>query len=189
MVALSLAIGIFALLASVVVRWARQDYAQNGELSTRSNVSSWLLYFFHADSVATAAWAQAVPLGLPRSLALGAGGLVAAGGFGLFAAATRRLVHDGAFSGLRTERLVTRGPYRFSRHPQNLGWGVMLLGVAIAGQSLVALALVAVFALFVERYATIEEQDLAVRFGADYEDYRARTSRLAGRPAREIVNA
>lgn len=54
----------------------------------------------------------------------------------------------------------------------------MLLGVAIAGRSLGALALVAVFAVFVERYVRLEEQQLARDFGAAYERYRAQTPRF-----------
>lgn len=181
MIALLLSVTVFAGLAALVVRWARLDYEQNGSLSTRSAVSSWLLYAFHADSVATAAWVGAVPIGVPAAAAQVVGGAIAVAGFVLFIAATRQLVRDGAFSGARSERLVTRGLYGRSRHPQNLGWGMMLLGIAIAGRSLVALALVGVFAIFVERYATIEEHDLVARFGAEYERYRAGTRRLLGR--------
>lgn len=181
MVALLIAVAVFAGLAAVVVHWARLDYERNGALSARSAVSSWLLYFFHADSVATAAYVGALPVDVSPTGAAIAGMAIAVAGFAFFALATRTLVREGGIAGADTRQLVTSGVYAISRHPQNVGWGVMLLGVAIAGRSLLALALVLVFAIFVERYATIEEHDLAARFGERCTDYRARTRRLIGR--------
>ncbi len=183
MVALVIAVAVFAGLAALVVHGARVDYEGNGVLSTRSAVSSWLLYFFHADSVASAAYVEALAVDVPVMLAGAVGMTLAVGGFLVFALATRTLARNGALASPGTQQLVTSGVYSISRHPQNLGWGVMLLGVAIAGRSILALALVLVFAIFVERYATIEEHDLAGRFGEQYTRYRERTRRLLGRRA------
>jgi len=50
-----------------------------------------------------------------------------------------------------------------------------LLAVAIAGRSLVGLALVGVFVLFVGRLARIEDRDLRARFGSEFDGWRAAT--------------
>lgn len=186
MVALVFAVAVFNSLAALLVHSAQVDYERNGALSTRSAVSSWLLYFFLADSVAIAAYVEALAVDVPGTIAGVVGAVIATGGFVIFALATWTLARGGAFAGSRTQRLVTGGVYGISRHPQNLGWGVMLLGVAIAGRSLLALVLVLVFVDFLERYATVEECDLAGRFGERYTRYEERTRRLLGRRAAPV---
>ncbi len=182
MLALLLAVVVFTALAVLVLRWAADDLAGPGTLSAKALVSSWLLYVFHADTVATAALTGAITVDVPSAPALAIGAGIALAGFVVFLAATITLVRHGDFAGPRTQRLVTVSAYRFSRHPQNLGWGVMLLGIAVAGRSLVALVLVGMFAAFVDRYSRLEEQQLQRHFGAAYEKYRARTPALLPRP-------
>ena len=175
MLALLGSVVVFSVAAMLVLRWAANDLAKAGKLSAKSVVASWLLYVFHADTVATAAWMGAVSVGVPRAAALVAGAALAVSGFAIFLTATIVLVRDGDFEGPRTRGLVTAGPYRRSRHPQNLGWGIMLLGIAIAGRSLVAVALVGLFAVFIERYARLEEDQLQRDFGDSYAAYRTST--------------
>ena len=184
MLALLIAVAVFTAVAVLVLRWAGQDLVGRGALSAKSVLASWLLYVFHADTVASAAWINALAVDVPRTVALAAGALVAVAGFAVFLSATVVLVRHGDFAGPRTRRLVTSGPYRLSRHPQNVGWGIMLLGIAIAGRSLVAIALVGLFAVFVERYARLEEHQLQQDFGAPYDAYRASTPALLRRPRR-----
>lgn len=66
------AIVVFSALAAVILRWAESDYAENGELTARSTLGAWLLYFFHGDSVATAAYVGALQLDfIPATAAWG----------------------------------------------------------------------------------------------------------------------
>lgn len=175
MPALLATVAVFSAMAILVLRWAADDLADTGTLSGKSIVASWLLYVFHADTVATAALMGAMTVDAPRTAALAGGAALAIGGFGVFVAATIALARHGDMAGPRTGRLVVVGPYRRSRHPQNLGWGVMLLGIAVAGRSIVALALVALFAAFAERYVRLEEDQLHRDFGDSYDAYRTRT--------------
>jgi len=69
----------------------------------------------------------------PARAARAVGGIVAAGGMFLWLAARLEF---------RSFRLtVETGVYRFSRHPQSLGWGLSLGGLAVAGRSGAALLL------------------------------------------------
>lgn len=74
--------------------------------------------------------------------------------------------------------LVTEGLYRFSRNPIYVGFAVTYAGLAIAMDSVVALALLIPCLAVVDRLVIArEERYLADRFGADYAAYRARVRR------------
>ena len=77
-----------------------------------------------------------------------------------------------------TSRLVVRGPYRHVRNPMISGVLAVLLGEAalFGSPALLAWALV-VFAINAVYFPLIEEPGLRERFGADYEEYAARTPR------------
>jgi protein-S-isoprenylcysteine O-methyltransferase Ste14 len=154
------------------------------DVSGFTTLGVWFAYLVHADTVVTAAYITTGRLSfLPHTAFLVLGLAVVVVGFIVFAWSSRVLVRDGAFQGLVSTRLVTGGPYARVRHPEDLGWGLMLLGVAIAGRSVIALALVGVFAVFVDRLWRADERALARRFGAAFDAWRAVTPRLPRRPA------
>jgi protein-S-isoprenylcysteine O-methyltransferase Ste14 len=169
------ALAVFGGFAVFVVKWADADLRDRGRLSGGAAISVWLLYLFHADTVSAAAFTEVARVELPSAPLLLSGLSLTAAGFALFLAATVSLVRRGGFKGLETTQLVTSGPFRVSRHPQNLGWALLLLGLAIASRSLIALVLVVAFAVFAAAYARVEECDLLRRFGAAYGTYRERT--------------
>ena len=175
MIGFVVAVAVFGLLAVFVLRLADADLEKRGGLGMVASISLWLLYLFHADTVAAAAFTDVGRIDAPAAPFMASGLLLASAGWLLFLAATVSLVRHGDFKGLNTTQLVMSGPFRLSRHPQNAGWAMLLLGFAIASRSLVALALVAVFALFAGRFARIEERHLARRFGTAYASYRDRT--------------
>jgi protein-S-isoprenylcysteine O-methyltransferase Ste14 len=74
--------------------------------------------------------------------------------------------------------LVTTGVYRFIRHPSYLGLLVTVIGWALAFRSAVGLLLAAIFVPTLLARIRAEERLLASQFGAEYDNYRARTSRL-----------
>lgn len=77
-----------------------------------------------------------------------------------------------------TTRLVTGGPYRFTRNPMYLGLTLWYLAVAAWFNALCVL-LVLAFVLFTLQRGVVrrEEAYLRRRFGQEYEDYRARVRR------------
>jgi protein-S-isoprenylcysteine O-methyltransferase Ste14 len=176
---------VFGLAGGLVLQLAQADADREGGVQARSAIALWLLAFFHANTVVSAAFTETGRIeALPRVPFLVAGLAVSVVGWVLFIVATSTLVRRGAFAGLETTRLVTGGVYARLRHPQSVGWTLLLLGVAIASRSLLALALVAVFALFAARYARLEESGLRERFGGAYESYRSGDGRPGGTPGR-----
>ncbi len=75
------------------------------------------------------------------------------------------------------------------RQPQNTGWAIMLLAVAIAGRSLISLALVGVFCVFVTYLERVEDRALRTSFGLDYELWRETTPLLPFRRRRRARQA
>lgn len=171
MIALLAAVVAFTGFAALLLAWAERDYERNGTLTWPSAIAAWMLYLFHADTVATAAFTDVARLGVPSGPALVIGSAIGAAGLVLFVAAVVALVRRGGFDGLGATELVTDGVFGLSRHPQNLGWALILLGFAVGSRSLIAIALVALFAVFVHRYARLEERHLADRFGDRYTAY------------------
>lgn len=88
----------------------------------------------------------------------------------------RFLVHDAAV--LEGHALITRGPYRFVRHPVYAGFLAMLLGsgIATANAWVVLIWPVALLGILVQ--ARSEEQVLAAAFGQGYARYAAKTGMI-----------
>jgi protein-S-isoprenylcysteine O-methyltransferase Ste14 len=74
--------------------------------------------------------------------------------------------------------LVTRGPYRWIRHPFYVAMALVIFGSAlVAANWFIFLTAIIVFALLAIR-SRVEEEQLAARFGDAYLDYRRRTGRF-----------
>lgn len=75
-----------------------------------------------------------------------------------------------------TQRLITTGPYAFTRNPMTLGAACFYLGIAIWSGSVIVISLVLViFASLLTFIYFHETQELSARFGPDYLEYRRTT--------------
>ncbi|MGB5933957.1 MAG: isoprenylcysteine carboxylmethyltransferase family protein [Anaerolineae bacterium] len=74
------------------------------------------------------------------------------------------------------DHLVTRGPYRWCRHPLYLSFMLIMLGLDLMFGSPVGIVVTLVLALPSIIYrARLEEKALADRFGQEWEAYKERT--------------
>ncbi len=81
-----------------------------------------------------------------------------------------------------TRRLVTTGPYRYSRNPMAAGTAMVYLGIAVWIGSLSAVVLASIYPVAITLYTKlVEEKELERRFGAQYLAYRRRTPFLLPR--------
>ncbi|MBC8526705.1 MAG: isoprenylcysteine carboxylmethyltransferase family protein [Candidatus Cloacimonetes bacterium] len=83
-------------------------------------------------------------------------------------------------SGILNDQLITKGIYRFSRNPQLLGWGLILSGVALIGESGLALIISVFYWIICHCQILLEEKELKKVFGDEYKLYMDRTHRYFG---------
>jgi protein-S-isoprenylcysteine O-methyltransferase Ste14 len=96
--------------------------------------------------------------------------------YGTIVAAFGLIVRAAASGFLRKDRdLAVTGPYSRSRNPLYLGSAILAAGFVVAGHSWIAGLLVsAYFAIFYYAVMRNEEEDLRLRFGAEFDAYAAR---------------
>jgi protein-S-isoprenylcysteine O-methyltransferase Ste14 len=84
-------------------------------------------------------------------------------------------------------RLVTNGPYAWSRNPMFVGFALMHAGAAVMLDSPWALATLPIaIAITTRTVISVEEAYMRRRFGGEYDEYARRVRRWVGRsPARE----
>ncbi len=85
-----------------------------------------------------------------------------------------------------TRRLVTSGPYSYSRNPMATGTTMVYLGIALWMGSLSAVALASIYPVVITVYTKlVEEKELELRFGPEYVAYKRRTPFLIPRLPRK----
>lgn len=79
----------------------------------------------------------------------------------------------------KNQKLVTKGPYRFVRHPGYLGGLLLVAGFGIVSWSLIMMVIYILFLLIAYAYRIhVEESALIQRFGKMYIDYSKQTPRI-----------
>jgi protein-S-isoprenylcysteine O-methyltransferase Ste14 len=102
-------------------------------------------------------------------------------GFWLLAAAWKVL-----YEAQRGGHLATTGPYARVRHPQYIGFVLIMLGFLLQWPTLVTLVMFPILLFMYARLAALEETEMLAQFGVDYRRYRAAVPafipRLGARP-------
>jgi len=81
----------------------------------------------------------------------------------------------------REHHLAATGPYGRVRHPQYLGFLLIMAGFLLQWPTLLTLLMFPVLALAYTRLAMSEERELRAQFGTEYEQYAAKTPRFIPR--------
>lgn len=95
------------------------------------------------------------------------------GGFWLIAAAWRVL-----FAAQRAGGLATRGAYACIRHPQYVGFILIMVGFLLQWPTFAMLLMFPVLVYVYRRLAIREEREVAAQLGSVYDDYARRTPRF-----------
>ncbi len=77
---------------------------------------------------------------------------------------------------MATQKLIIQKPYNYCRNPMALGTIVIYLGVAMLVDSISGVVLVLIGAILLLTYIKyLEEKEMELRFGEDYQKYRQET--------------
>ena len=98
------------------------------------------------------------------------------GGFWLIYAGWKVL-----FAASKSGQLATNGPYERVRHPQYLGFILIMVGFLLQWPTLATLVMFPILVLVYRRLAIREEREVAEEFGDAWAAYAARTPRLLPR--------
>lgn len=101
------------------------------------------------------------------------------GGFVLISAAWRVL-----YNAQRSGELATSGPYSYVRHPQYVGFVLVLLGFLVQWPTLLTLIMFPVLVAMYVRLSLAEEREARASFGAAYDAYAAQVPRFIPRWSR-----
>ena len=123
-----------------------------------------------------AAWAPVIKLSWLNS-ASGVLGILVGASLVLWSVSIQYTLGEGTPSPrVATRRLITTGPYAFTRNPMTFGAACFYLGVAFWSGSVVVIALVLViFTLLLTFIYFHETRELSARFGPDYLEYKKQT--------------
>jgi len=102
-------------------------------------------------------------------------------GFLLISAAWRVL-----YEAQREGRLAVTGPYAYVRHPQYVGFVIIMFGFLLQWPTLLTLAMFPVLVWMYVRLARAEERDALAGFGDAYRRYAARVPAFIPRPAKFV---
>ena len=106
-------------------------------------------------------------------------------GFGIMIYAMDLLHTFSRWLGNDTPGLKTNGLYRFSRNPQFVGYGILILGFIVAWWTPPGLIALVTFAILAYSVTRMEEEHLTRVYGQSYLDYCARVPRFIGLPRKE----
>jgi len=77
-----------------------------------------------------------------------------------------------------SKKLITKGPFKISRHPMYLGMVAILIGTALIHGSLIGFVFPIIFIILIEvLFIPLEERDMQKRFGKKYLDYKKKVRR------------
>jgi len=85
------------------------------------------------------------------------------------------------FAAQRERRLAVSGPYAWVRHPQYVGFVLIMIGFLVQWPTLVTLAMFPVLVFMYVRLALREEREALATFGGEYRQYMAHTPRFVPR--------
>lgn len=106
------------------------------------------------------------PFHVASYLLIGAGFILLARSWGILYEAQRR------------RELATSGPYAYVRHPQYVGFVLIMAGFLLQWPTLVTLLMFPILAWMYVRLAHREEQEIRAIFAGEYDRYAARTPRF-----------
>lgn len=180
---------LFLIVMALWTLWqVRRDFREGDALRPETIGSVLAFYTLHFAIELIAAWARLWPYSSYRYPSIVLGIILSLAGTVFLAFGILHMEDFRSMTGIETGELVTSGVFRWSRHPQNLGWGLFMVGVGLVSRSLLALLMALVFWVMFVAYVPLEERYLEDLYGEAYREYQQRTYRYFGPPKKKRGN-
>lgn len=173
--------GLFAGGSAFALWYLRREYRLLGQLSWFGSILHVLVYAFHGMFVGVLA-CEGAPM-LPAvgpGVTIGVILMVVGAGITIYAMDLFRTFSR--WVGNKTPGLHTNGLYRYSRNPQFIGYGLLILGFVVAWWNASAWIGLLAYAVLAYAVARVEEEHLTRVYGDPYRDYCRRVPRFLGLP-------
>ncbi len=167
---------LFGYLVFRVV--VRRDYERQGKLSAFSTVLEFLVFALHANLSYTF-----LPTKWPAFPSLPDNELNSALGLGILAIGLMITLWSMSSLGFhkalgqQIDTLYRSGFYQYSRNPQIVAYGLVVIGFALLWPSIYGLGWTLIYGVIAHMMVRTEEEHLARKFGSGYEDYRTEVPR------------
>jgi protein-S-isoprenylcysteine O-methyltransferase Ste14 len=168
--------GIFLVFSAFSLWYLRREYRQRGKLSWFGSLIHVLMYAAHGMFSGVLFWG---PLGIVSLGPLAWAGIpLMVLGVGITVYAMDLFRTFSRWVGNRTPGLQTGGLYRYSRNPQFVGYGLLILGCVLAWWNAWAWLSMLTYCILACAVAHSEEEHLTRVYGDAYREYCARVPRF-----------
>ncbi len=154
------------------------DYHSQGKLSTFGSVLHVLVYIIHGMFMGFCLWGGWFSTKIEVNFLTIMGILISVGGLILTITGMNFFRSLRKHTGVEPGHLDTSGLYSWSRNPQFVGYGILLIGLSIIWYNTWVWAGIASYILLIYAMALIEEEHLLAIFGQEYAEYCKRVPRF-----------
>ena len=171
-------IGLLIVTSPFILFKIHSDYKMKAELSKPGFVLSYIFYSLFGMAIVNAALHSKlvfspgdIPYGIIGNIFMVAGGVIIAEAFFEFRSIKR-------INGLKADKVISTGIYRFSRNPQLIGYHLFLIGFSLPYRSILAIILILIHLIIMNFiFVSGEEKFLEKSLGDEYARYKKRTRR------------
>jgi protein-S-isoprenylcysteine O-methyltransferase Ste14 len=180
----------------IVFHKVRRDYAEQGKLTKLSSFLQVMVFVLHAqlftcsywdlsliradEYLSVSYWLKNAPEFSSSFTSLIFGSCLAVTGILILSLGFKGFESFARIDGQKVDQLISEGIYRFTRNPQIIGYGLIVLSVPFIWNSLLALIAALVYWVGTRKMIMVEEEHLHRIFDQEYGEYCKQTPRYFG---------
>jgi len=170
----------FLIFGGMIMGYVRYEYLQRGALTHFGAFLQVIAFGLQMVITALTVWGSLWPSWYEYIPEHWIGGVLSLLGIVLCAVAMRDFKLMTRATGRRSDLLIVKGVYQYSRNPQYIGYGLLILGFVVGHWSSTAWLAFVSYLLLVRVTIWIEEQHLENLFGEAYRQYCRQVPRFIG---------